>query len=337
MRRRPVGRSAPARRRGPEAGYPRQVPSTQPAARIVVLGDLVVDVVLAPATKLRSGSDVPGAVQLRQGGSAANTARWLGRLGARTQLICSVGRDASGRALVEELRADRVVVRAARIPRMRTGRIGVLVAPGGERSFVADRGAADALTPADLRASWFAGVDVLHLPAYSLLGQPLGVASRAAARLAREAGARLSVDLSSVGPLLAGGRAEARALLDDLRPDLVLATAPELHALVGPGGRTSGRALELAPIVVVKRGAKGATILARNGDEPLRFDVATRPIATADTTGAGDAFDAGFLVAWLEAGAAGRPLAVGLRRAALVGHRTAVRHLVRPRRELMVG
>ena len=60
--------------------------------RVIVLGDLVVDVVLAPATELAAGTDGPGRVMLRQGGSAATTARWLGRSGARASLIAAVGR-----------------------------------------------------------------------------------------------------------------------------------------------------------------------------------------------------------------------------------------------------
>ena len=70
------------------------------------------------------------------GGSAANTARWLGRLGMRPSLVCAVGRDATGRALVADVAADGVDVRAVRVAGAPTGRIGVLVEPGGERSFV---------------------------------------------------------------------------------------------------------------------------------------------------------------------------------------------------------
>ena len=103
-------------------------------ARIVVVGDLMLDVVLAPARPLEPGTDVPGRVALVQGGSAANTARWLGRLGARTSLIAAVGRDAAGRALVEAVRGDGVTPRVSRMAGARTGRIGVLVEPGGERS-----------------------------------------------------------------------------------------------------------------------------------------------------------------------------------------------------------
>ena len=174
-----------------------------------MLGDLVLDVVLAPASPLDSGTDVPGKVSLVQGGSAATTARWLARLGARSSLIASVGRDPAGRALVEAIRGDGVTPRVSRVAGARTGRIGVLVAPGGERSFVADRGAADLLEPGDLRAAWFAGADAIHLPAYSLLAEPLGAAGRRAIAMARDADAAVSVDLASIRPLLAGGRRAA--------------------------------------------------------------------------------------------------------------------------------
>src|SRR5581483_7869237 len=186
-----------------------------------------------------------------------------------------------------------------RVAGARSGRIGVLVAPGGERSFVADRAAADRLSPDDLRPAWFAGAALLHLPAYSLLGDPLGRAGRRASELAHGAGALVTVDLASVGPLLEHGRRRALEIVAGAAPDLLFATATEAAALAG--GRGPEALLRLAPIVVLKRGAQGATVLAREADGVRRFDVATRPLQAADTTGAGDAFDAGFVVAWLEA------------------------------------
>ena len=68
-----------------------------------------------------------------------------------------------------------------------------------------------------------------------------------------------------------------------------------------------------------------------------RFDVATRPVATADTTGAGDAFDAGFIAEWLASRAVGRSTMVSLRRAAVAGNRVAGRQVSTPRRELQLG
>ena len=295
----------------------------------------MLDVVLAPARALEAGTDVPGRIALVQGGSAANTARWLGRLGAHATLISAVGRDPAGRALVDAVRSDGVVLRLSRVQGSRTGRIGVLVAPGGERSFVADRGAADLLGPDDLRPGWFRGIDALHLPAYSLLGEPLGLAGRRAVALARGAGALVSVDLASIGPLLAHGRRAARALIGDVAPDLLFATATEAEGLVGRYAVEG--LLEYAPMAVVKRGPKGATVLASEGQSHLRFEVATQQVNATDTTGAGDAFDAGFLVGWFEARQAGRSLPVSLQRAALAGHRAAARQLSTPRPELALG
>lgn len=301
----------------------------------MVLGDLMLDVVLAPSRALETGTDVPGHVLLVQGGSAATTARWVARLGGRSTMIAAVGRDATGRALVDALRSDGVTPRVLRVAGVRTGRIGVLVAPDGERSFVADRGAADRLAPEDLQAGWFAKADAVHLPVYSLLGEPLGRAGLRAVELARTSGALVSVDLASIGPLLAEGRRAARSLLERVAPDLVLATASEAEALLGR--RAADALLELAPMAVVKRGSKGATVMARDGGSTLRFEVATEHIIARDTTGAGDAFDAGFLIGWFAARAAGRSVAASLQRAVLAGHRAAARQLTVPRPELPLG
>jgi sugar/nucleoside kinase (ribokinase family) len=301
----------------------------------VVLGDLMLDVVLTPDRELETGTDVPGRVGLVQGGSAANTARWLGRLGARTTLISAVGRDTVGRALVDAIRADGVTPHVRRVQGARTGRIGVLVGPGGERSFVADRGAADLVRPDDLRPGWFRGIDALHVPAYSLLGEPLGLAGRRAIELARAAGAIVSVDLASIAPLLAEGRQAARSLIAEIAPDLLFATALEAEVLIGRYGVEW--LLEYAPMAVVKRGPKGATVLAVEDGRQLRFEVATQHVQALDTTGAGDAFDAGFLVGWFAAREGGRSLAASLQRAALSGHRAATRQLTTPRPELSLS
>jgi sugar/nucleoside kinase (ribokinase family) len=303
----------------------------------------VLDVVLRASGPIESGTDVPGRVEIRQGGSAANVARWLARLGARSSLVCAIGRDGAGRSLVAQLRRDGVTVHAVRVAGHRTGRIGVLVAPSGERSFVADRRAATRMEPDDLKPEWFDGVELLHLPAYSLLVEPLGSAGVRAVELVRARGARgarVSVDLASVGPLLAHGRREARDLVARLRPDLVFATESEAEALLGrhaPEGL-----LESTQVAVIKRGPRGARVLVRDddtaaGEPPLRFDVATTPVAAEDTTGAGDAFDAGFIAGWLGALRGGHAGTDALHRATMAGHRAAARHLRSPRTELPPG
>jgi sugar/nucleoside kinase (ribokinase family) len=200
---------------------------------------------------------------------------------------------------------------------------------------VQDRAAALQLRPEDLKPAWFAGADVVHVPLYSLLGEPLGSAGRRAVELARASGAAVSVDLASIGPLLAQGRQAALDLIESVAPDLLFATASEATALLGRPAVDG--LLAYAPTAVVKRGSKGATVLARVGDERLRFEVATERLVAPDTTGAGDAFDAGFLVGWFTARTAGQSLPASLQRAALAGHRAAARQLTTIRAELTLG
>jgi len=300
---------------------------------IVALGDLAVDIVAATKEPLAHASDAAGAIVFRQGGSAANTARWIARLGGEAAFVGAVGRDEWGRRLGASLAEAGVRVHLVRRAG-RTARIVALVEPGGERTFITDRGAADQLTPEDLRAAWFAGAAGLHLPAYSLLNEPLGAAARRAAELARAAGATVSVDLASRRPLLSHGRRTAWERIAALAPDLLFANAGEAAALAGARGEH--HLLDLAPVVVVKEGPGGCRLIVRGprpGGEPVRLAVATTHIAAADTTGAGDAFDAGFLLAWLGAPAETRHDTAVLRWAALAGHRAAARLLTGPRRE----
>jgi sugar/nucleoside kinase (ribokinase family) len=303
--------------------------------RVVVVGDLMLDVVVAPARPLEAATDVPGRVALAQGGSAATTARWLARLGARTALVASVGRDPVGRALVEAIRSDGVTAHVVRVAGSRTGRIGVVVDADGERSFVADRGAADLITPDDLRTAWFRDAELVHLPMYSLLGPTLGAAGRRSIELARAAGAAVSLDLASIRPLLADGRAAALELVGGVQPRFLFTTAAEAAALLG--ARPLDALLDLAGTAVVKRGSKGATVLTRSDGRTNRFEVATTRLAATDTTGAGDAFDAGFLVGWHAARSAGHAPASALHRGALSGHRAAARQISTPRPELSLG
>ncbi len=303
----------------------------------MALGDLMLDVVVRAASAIEGGSDVPGEIRFRQGGSAANVVRAFVRLGGHGRLVCSVGRDPWGDRLVGVLRADGVDVRAV-AARGSTGRLVVLVDRDGERSFVTERGAADAVRAEDIRASWLRGAGALHIPAYSLFHQPLGGAALRAAGMAHAVGALVSVDLASAGPLRSFGREAARAAIGGLAPDVLFANRDEVAALTGGRGRTPAALLEVAPLVVIKEGADGCGILWRDTPtgEPQRLDIATTPVAATDTTGAGDAFAAGFLYSLLGASmpTLGAWDAATLRRAALAGHRTAAELLRRPRTDL---
>ncbi|MET1232680.1 MAG: carbohydrate kinase family protein, partial [Candidatus Limnocylindrales bacterium] len=272
---------------------------------IVTLGDLIVDVVAAAAGPLAYGSDRAGSVALRQGGSAANTARWIVASGGQAVFIGAVGRDEWARRLAASLTRAGVVVHAVG-KAAPTARIVAIVEPGGERTFVTDRGAADLLVASDLRPRWFAGAVGLHLPAYSLYNRPLASAALRAVQLARAAGAMVSVDLASRQPILDLGPGEAWSRIASVTPDVLFANASEAEAILE--GRTERALLDLAAIVVVKRGGTGCRVLARPvsprairspgdvGRASLVLDVPTAPVQVRDTTGAGDAFAAGFLV-----------------------------------------
>ena len=304
--------------------------------RAIVLGDLVLDVVLLPDGPLRQGTDVAGRVAFRQGGSAATTARWLARRGIATVLVTAVGGDGLGTALVEMLVRQGVEVRATRVHNASTGRLGVLVGADGERSFVADRGAILGLRASAVRAAWFAGARLFHVPGYSLVGDRLAATTLRAGTLARRAGALVTVDLASAGFLAGADRGAILERIAALRPAVLFATAAERAAAL-EGGPAAGL-LELAPLVVIKDGPRGATVL--RGDERPAVVIPTRPATLADSTGAGDAFDGGFLAAWLRAVRRhGDPELVTdgeVRRAAQAGHAAARAEVLGPRPELQV-
>ena len=306
-------------------------PSPRPRPiRAIVLGDLVLDLVLSPDGPLRPGTDVAGRVAFRQGGSAATTARWFARLGLDAVLVTAVADDGLGDGLVAYMESCGVEVHATRVRGSHTGRLGVLV-EAGDRSFVADRGAIHRLAPGHLRASWFSGARLLHVPAYSLVGDRITETAVRAARLASRAGAHISLDLSSAGFLASEGPERILARVAALRPDVILATRQEAMAATSEDGVE--RLLHLAPLVVVKEGAMGAAAHRRAGGPAVRSSA--RAARVRDTTGAGDAFDAGFLTA-LVTGVAdlSHPTDRDLLRALGAGHRTAIRELTGRREEL---
>jgi sugar/nucleoside kinase (ribokinase family) len=314
-------------------GRPAIAPRRSAAADgLAALGDLLLDVVVRAERPVEVGTDVRGTVRHRAGGSAANVARCYARLGGHAVFIGAVGRDGLGRRLAAALRDDGVDAHVVRVS-LPTGRLAALVDERAERSFVTDRGAADLLEPGHLRVSWLRRCAALHLPAYSLLAVPLAEAAAAAARMAHERAMLVSVDLSSRAPIVAAGRERVWRRIEGVTPALLFATVEEATALLGRHPVTD--LLALARVVVVKDGAAGCRVLWRDeeGAAGPGIVVAAEPIRVGDTTGAGDAFAAGFLRV-LVAARTGPWTPVLLRRAALGGHRAAASLLRRPRPEL---
>ena len=266
---------------------------------MVLLGDVMTDLVARLDGPLVPASDSPARISSWGGGASANTASWLAGLGARAVLLGRIGGDEAGRAAVEGLRAAGVEVRCAVDPRRATGMVIVLVEPGGERTMVPDPGANAALKPGDLPGEAFAAGGHLHVSGYTLLRTGSRAAGLAALERARAAGMSVSVDAASVGPLSAVGAARFLAWIDGV--DVLFANRDEAAFLAGTDagqGADETAAVGLAArcgVAVVKLGAHGALACASGGLFE-RVDAVRLAAGTpVDTTGAGDAFAAGFL------------------------------------------
>jgi sugar/nucleoside kinase (ribokinase family) len=164
------------------------------------------------------------------------------------------------------------------------------------------RGANQALSAADVRRAP-RNARFVHLTGYALLApEGLGILS-AAADVARRAGASLCFDPSSQGVVQRFGRETLLRALQDAEMALLLPNAEEARALIGAGSATEDARIlsSMFPIVVVKDGPHGAVYAAHSVIER----VPTEPSVQVDTTGAGDAFNAGLLAALVrEAGLA---------------------------------
>ncbi len=243
--------------------------------RLTTLGDLLLDVIVRLDDPLVPGDDRMAETRAVAGGQAANVAAWAGALGADARFVGRRGDDAAGEIVTRALRAHGVDVVGPV-----SGRTGIVVsiASDGDRTMASDRGSAPNLSPQDLDEAWF-DCDVLHLSGYSLLREPIASAAAEAARSTRARGGLVAVDVSTWSLVDDAFRAQ----LAELAPDVVFATEREQDAVGALDTRW-----------VLKRGAQGLSCDGR--------DYPAAATEVVDTTGAGDALAAGFLVGGPELG-----------------------------------
>jgi sugar/nucleoside kinase (ribokinase family) len=280
----------------------------------VVVGDVINDIVVRPFGPPAAGTDTPSLIEQTGGGSGANQAAWMGALGAAVRFAGRAGaQDANAHRL--RLAQAGVDARITADPTRPTGTIVVLVGADGERSMFTDRGASEVLDDDDLPADLLDGAELLHVSGYSLFSE----ASRAAVlrlwRLAVDAGLHVSVDpCSAAGLAEVGAEAfvewtgEADTVFPNLDEGRLLAAveSPEPAAIVD-------RLLEHYRTVALKLGPSGVLAASRDGE---RVRLPGRPVDVVDSTGAGDAFCAGWLVEWLSGGPLAERARAGLAAAA---------------------
>jgi sugar/nucleoside kinase (ribokinase family) len=169
----------------------------------------------------------------------------------------------------------------------RTGSIVVLVQPNGQRSFLTDRGVASHLAHFD--AMLMNDVSILHVPTYSLTDEPLASTCVHYINAARSMGAIVSIDASSSSVLTQYGTDRYRTVIQTLQPHVFLCNEDEAKVL-GLGAKMP---MAGAALTVIKQGPLPVIAVQHDG---TTTEVAVTPVANiVDTTGAGDAFAAGFL------------------------------------------
>jgi len=263
-------------------------------SRIVVLGDLNLDVYARRPVDLERGEEARDAVRAVPGGSAGTFARTAARCGGAVTFLGCVGTDLVGDLLVRSL--EEAGVRALVQRTARPSGVILSLEEGDERTMVCSRGANDGIRADRIDPGVFDDAAHLHLSGYAFLspaqraavGRSVGYAHRQGlsisvdpppANLIRSHGVRAFLDRMPDGTWLFPNRAEGE----------VLAGTPETRAIVD-------RLEERFPVGVLTLGVDGS--LAWAGETQNRLSVA--PLEFVDTTGAGDAFAGAFVAAYLE-------------------------------------
>ena len=264
--------------------------------RVLIVGDIMTDVIVKPSGSLVRGSDRPAVIRTLPGGSAANQAAWLARFGLRVTLVAKVGRADAGRyeALMQGFGVDPALAVSETVP---SGMLVTIVDPDGERSFYTDRGANDTLDPEDLSDELLREVSLLQISGYALQAERSRRAVRDLMARAKRRHIPIGVDPASVTALEEIGPANFLAWTSGAA--LCFPNEAEAVALTG----TTDPEMQFAALAnyyglcIVKRGDRGAETGDARGQRLMAQS--DEAVACVDTTGAGDAFLAGFVAAYL--------------------------------------
>jgi sugar/nucleoside kinase (ribokinase family) len=246
------------------------------------------DVIVRPEGPLARGSDRRASIAIHPGGSAANQAAWLASFGVAVDFVARIG-SADVESETARFKAIDIVPHLVGDRTRETGRLVALIDTDGERSFLTDRGANEALEAGDIPDALIEGAALIHLSGYSFFAP----SPRAAVLdVMRRAGDKpISIDPASAEFLREVG---ANKFLAWTRGAAILFPNEEEAAILAGSVDPETQCARIAaryPLVVIKRGAAGCEAAA--GEK--RWRVNAPKTEAIDTTGAGDAFVAAFL------------------------------------------
>ena len=257
----------------------------------------MLDVTAIVGAPITQGVETRASISTQGGGAAANVASWLCANGTPAFLVARVGDDAAGKTVLSELDLYGVEHTTTVVGGAKTGVVIVLVDALGERTMFPDSGANSGLGLDDLPP--LDSFTAVYISGYTLVNPKSREGALAILSLLRERGLPIVFDPSTVGVLLEVGLLQVREWLQLV--DVVILNEEEAHFLSGKRNPVEAAAelLSLTPLVVIKRGSNGA--LARGRNSPL-VQIPAVPTAVVNTTGAGDAFAAGFIQIWANNG-----------------------------------
>ncbi len=220
------------------------------------------------------------------GGSAANTVHGLARLGVNTGFIGKVGKDDLGNFFIEDLKRQKIAQQLL-FGKNQSGHALVFISPDSERTFATYLGAALELDAGDLKSEFFEGYDYLHIEGYLLQNHSL---LQKTFELAKKNDLKISLDLASFNVV----EENIGVLTNWVKNyvDILFANEEEARSFTGKEPEEALRDIsDKCEIAVVKTGKHGSLVGKNN--ETHKIDPVIADVV--DTTGAGDAYAAGFL------------------------------------------
>ena len=260
------------------------------------MGDVNIDIIVKIGNfSTKSTKIIAKNIGLYGGGSAANTAIAAARLGAKTRFIGKIGNDMLGNFLKNEFIKNKVNIESLAIDENeKTGIMIFFISSRGERAVMGYRGANRNLKPEDVKEETIIGSDVLHISAYTLLDKFPRMAALKALNLALKNNVLTSLDAGSHSKTLIKA---IKKILEKV--DIFFCNEQEIQQI------TNTKNIEHAlkeirnlglKIIALKLGEKGCLI----EKEKTRTRIPAFNVQVIDATGAGDAFNAGFLVKYIE-------------------------------------